>query len=58
MLLWLDLETTGLDPMKEHVLEVAAVLTRDNLVEVAAFESVIAPEFDLALLIEAVDPYV
>lgn len=33
MLLWLDLETTGLDPQTDQVLEVGAILTTDTLVE-------------------------
>lgn len=35
MLLWVDLETTGLVPETDAVLEVAAVVTRDDLTEVA-----------------------
>lgn len=33
MLLWLDLETTGLEPSVGRILEVAAVVTNDNLEE-------------------------
>lgn len=33
MLLWLDLETTGLDPATGRVLEVGAILTTDDLEE-------------------------
>ena len=40
MLLWIDLETTGLVPGTDHVLEVAAVVTDDALREVARFERV------------------
>lgn len=41
MLVWLDLETTGLDPQKEQILEVACIVTTDELDEVARFERVI-----------------
>jgi oligoribonuclease len=44
MLVWLDLETTGLDPRIDSVLEVAAVVTDDDLREVARFERVIHHE--------------
>lgn len=32
---WLDLETTGLDALKDDVLEIACVVTDDKLVEIA-----------------------
>lgn len=35
-LAWLDLETTGLDPERGHILEVAIVITTPELDEVAA----------------------
>lgn len=41
MLVWTDLETTGLDPDKCDTLEVAAIITDDKLNEVARFSSVI-----------------
>ncbi|MGN6103517.1 MAG: oligoribonuclease [Kofleriaceae bacterium] len=41
MLLWIDLETTGLDASTDHVLEVAAIVTDDNLDEVARFHRVV-----------------
>jgi oligoribonuclease len=41
MLVFLDLETTGLDPNKDDVLEVAAIVTDDQLNEIARFERVI-----------------
>ena len=31
MLLWLDLETTGLDPQLDSILEVACIITHENL---------------------------
>lgn len=41
MLVWIDLETTGLKATKEHVLEVAAIVTGDNLLEIARFHRVV-----------------
>lgn len=41
MLVWTDLETTGLDPKTCSVLEVACIVTNDKLAEVARFERVI-----------------
>ena len=40
-LLWIDLEMTGLDPVKDRILEVAAIATDMNLKEVARFEAVV-----------------
>lgn len=39
-LLWLDLETTGLDPYSCEVLEVAIVVTRDDLAPIDRFHAV------------------
>lgn len=41
--LFLDLETTGLDPQRCHVIEVACVLTRDDFVPYAEFEAIVRP---------------
>ncbi|HET6622509.1 MAG TPA: oligoribonuclease [Candidatus Saccharimonadales bacterium] len=38
-LLWLDLEMTGLDPTRDRILEVAAIVTDWDFNEVARFES-------------------
>lgn len=40
-LLWVDLEMTGLDPMKDKMLEVAAIATDMQLNEVARYEAVV-----------------
>lgn len=40
-LLWVDLETTGLDEDKDVILEVGVICTDWNLVEIAQFESLV-----------------
>ena len=40
-LLWIDLEMTGLDPVKDHILEVAAIATDMKLNEIARYEAVV-----------------
>lgn len=40
-LLWVDLEMTGLDPLKDEILEVAVIATDHSLKEVAKYEGVI-----------------
>lgn len=50
MLIWIDLETTGLDPRTCDVLEVACIATNDSLTEQARFERVVySPLADVAL---------
>jgi oligoribonuclease len=39
-ILWIDLEMTGLDPIKDRILEVAAVATDWDFKEVAVYEAV------------------
>ena len=41
MLLWVDLEMTGLDPVKDRILEVAAIATDMQLNEIARYEAVV-----------------
>lgn len=40
-LLWIDLEMTGLDPLKDRILEVGAIITDWNLQEVTAYEAAV-----------------
>lgn len=46
MIVWADVETTGLNENKGHLLEVALVTTDDNLVEGQAINVVINPNYD------------
>ena len=40
-LIWVDLEMTGLDPVKDRILEVAAIATDMQLNEIARYEAVV-----------------
>ena len=40
-LLWIDLEMTGLDPVRDRILEVAAIATDMKFDEIARFEAVV-----------------
>ena len=40
-LLWVDLEMTGLDPVKDKICEVAAIATDMELNEIARFEAIV-----------------
>ncbi|MDO4753288.1 MAG: oligoribonuclease [Candidatus Saccharibacteria bacterium] len=46
-LLWVDLEMTGLDPVKDRILEVAAIATDMSFNEVGRFEAVVRVSPDL-----------
>lgn len=39
--LWIDLEMTGLDPVKDRILEVGAIITDWNFKEIATYEAAI-----------------
>ena len=41
MLLWVDLEMTGLSPVHDRILEVAAIITGWDLEEVATYTGVV-----------------
>lgn len=40
-LLWVDLEMTGLDPVEDRILEVAAIVTDWNFKEIAVYEAAV-----------------
>ncbi len=49
MIVWVDTETTGLDPENGNLLEVALVVTSDDLEEVAARSVIVQPIAPLGL---------
>jgi oligoribonuclease len=40
--LWMDLETTGLEPIDDRILEVAVIVTDSHLVELTSFQAPLA----------------
>lgn len=53
-LCWVDLETTGLDPGRDAVLEVACVITTADLDEVARWQTVVRPPAHMPTLCDQV----
>lgn len=49
LLLWLDMEMTGLDPARERILEIATIVTDEALVEVAAGPELVVHQPDEVL---------
>lgn len=48
-IMWVDLEMTGLDPLSQHIIEVAVIVTDFDFKEVASYESVVhQPDENLA----------
>lgn len=45
-LLWVDLEMTGLDPVEDRILEVAAIVTDWQFNELAVYEAIIKVDLD------------
>lgn len=43
LLLWLDLETTGLDPVLDDIVEVGAILTTTDLGELGSYRALVQP---------------
>lgn len=61
MIAWVDLETTGLDPKRDRILEIAMLLTDDQLRVVSASWAVVDPwgnQEDAGAGMAAMDPYV
>ena len=49
VLVWLDMEMTGLDPTKERIIEIATILTDGNLVEIAVGPDLVIHQDDAVL---------
>lgn len=49
LLVWMDMEMTGLDPGKERIIEVATIITDGNLVEVAVGPDLVIHQTDEVL---------
>ncbi len=57
MMIWIDLETTGLSAAKGYILEIGCIITDDKLNEVAR-DSCVVQAAPLELLFKAADDYV
>jgi oligoribonuclease len=49
VLVWLDMEMTGLDPAKERIIEIATILTDGNLVEIGVGPDLVIHQDDAVL---------
>ncbi len=49
VLVWLDMEMTGLDPEKERIIEIATILTDGNLVEIGTGPDLVIHQEDTIL---------
>lgn len=49
VLVWLDMEMSGLDPTKERIIEIATILTDGNLVEIAVGPDLVIHQDDAIL---------
>lgn len=58
LIVWIDTETTGLDPTVDDLLEIAIVVTRNDLSELGAFETVITPSASVDASVERMDAFV
>jgi oligoribonuclease len=55
VLVWVDMEMTGLDPAKERIIEMATILTDGNLVEIAVGPDLVIHQSDE--LLDAMDDW-
>jgi oligoribonuclease len=55
LLVWMDMEMTGLDPQKERIIEVATIITDGNLTEIEAGPDLVIHQPDEVL--EAMDAW-
>lgn len=58
LIVWIDTETTGLDPDRDLLLEIAVVVTDNALCELGATSVVIAPEHGVEDALALMDPFV
>jgi len=58
LIAWIDTETTGLDPDRDLLLEIAVVVTRNDLSEVGSFDIVISPDGGVDAATARMDPFV
>ena len=49
ILVWIDMEMTGLDPEKERIIEIATILTDGNLVEIGVGPDLVIHQDDVVL---------
>lgn len=58
LIAWIDTETTGLNPDHDRLLEIAVVVTRNDLTEVGSFDIVIAPAEGVDATVDLMNPFV
>jgi len=57
-IVWIDTETTGLDPESDLLLEIAVIITGNDLTEIGNFDVVIAPDVGAKETTERMNPFV
>jgi len=53
VLIWIDLEMTGLDPARDHILEIATIVTDNNLNIIAQGPDIVIHQPEERLIMEA-----